>query len=93
MTYSTFIHSGIVNPKKTSVSKEPTIETVIIEYDLLVDILEQAQDATSRKSLLEKIKEFKDSGIISKKTHGGSFTLQNAEDTRTLEAIKKLAGM
>jgi len=93
MTYSTFIHSGIVNPKKTSIKEETAMETVVIEYDLLVDILEQAEDSKSRKELLEKIKELKDTGVLNKKSHGEAFALQKIEDTKTLEAIKKLAGM
>lgn len=93
MTYSTFIHSGIVNPKKTQILEKSVQETVIIEYELLADIIEQAQDADSRRAILDKIRELKHVGVLNKKSHGEAFSLQKTEDTKTLEAIKKLAGI
>lgn len=93
MTYSTFIHSGIVNPKKTQVFEKKEPEVVVIEYNLLAEILAMADDTDRVKTLLEKIKELKDIGVLTKKAHGEAFNLKESEDNKTLEAIKKLAGM
>lgn len=93
MTYSTFIHSGIVNPSKTQVSEEKEPETVVIEYDLLAEILTLANNSERVKTLLEKIKELKDTGILTKKAHGEAFDIKQSEDNKTLEAIRKLAGI
>lgn len=93
MTYSTFIHSGIVNPSKTQISEQKEPEVVVIEYDLLADILSLANDSNRVKTLLEKIKELKDIGILTKKAHGEAFEIEKSEDNKTLEAIRKLAGI
>ncbi|NBP16074.1 hypothetical protein EBU95_17070 [bacterium] len=93
MTYSTFIHSGIVNPKSTSIPEDKKqIEVVVIEYKLLAEILRQAGDGHSIDTLLEKIKNLKDTGILNKQAHGEAFDLEKSNDDKTLESIRKLAG-
>jgi len=93
MTYSTFIHSGIVNPSKPNLPEEKQPETVVIEYELLAEILNMAQDNQAAATLAEKIKELKDTGVLTKKGHSDAFKLEQSEDNKTLEAIRKLAGM
>lgn len=93
MTYSTFIHSGIVNPSKTSVFEKKEPEVVVIEYNLLAEILAMADSSARVKTLLEKIKELKDTGVLTKKAHSEAFNLSESEDNQTLDTIRKLAGI
>jgi len=93
MTYSTFIHSGIVNPKTTVLPENKEPETVVIEYDLLSEILQSVHGRKEIKTILEKIKELKDTGVLTKKSHAEAFELTISEDDKALKDIKKLAGL
>lgn len=92
MTYSININSKLINPSKT-LAKEEKIDTVIIEYTLLAEILDLIEDQGNSKNILEKIKELKDTGVLTKKSHSEAFDLVRSRDNQTLEQIRKLAGM
>lgn len=96
MSYSTFIHSGIVNPKKPNITTENTNPTDIISMDvpLFTRILEfsreEVKDDADLHKLITKILDLKNKGTL---------TMQNYEEIMSdkrqdeLESIKKLAGI
>lgn len=92
MTYSININSKLINPSKT-LTKEEKIDNVIIEYALLAEILDLIEEQGNSKAILEKIKELKDTGILTKEGHSEEFNLAQSKDNQTLEQIRKLAGM
>lgn len=92
MTYSININSKLINPSKT-LTKEEKIDNVIIEYALLAEILDLIEEQGNSKAILEKIKELKDTGILTKEGHSEAFNLAQSKDNQTLEQIRKLAGM
>ena len=98
MSYSTFIHSGIVNPAKLKLTKESTDAADIISMDvpLLTRILELArEDIKSDAQLhevLTKIIDLKNKGPLTM-DHYDQIVAKKSQQDIELESIKKLAGI
>lgn len=95
MTYSTFIHSGIVNPKKTKINNEDTdsIDVISMDVPLFTRILELSREEIKNDAdlhnLITKIIELKNKGVLTMKNYNEITSTPNNE----LESIKKLAGI
>lgn len=92
MSYSTFIHSGIVNPQKTKVTQN-SVDVVSMEVPFLIKILE-----SSRKEIKNDIELHEFFTKIINLKHKGLLTMQDYEQIvkksdDELESIKKLAGI
>ena len=97
MSYSTFLHSGIVNPAKPKLTKESadSVDVISMDVPFLTRILELArEDIKSDVELhqvLTKMIELKNNGPLTMKDYE-QFVPQN-EPNAELESIKKLAGI
>lgn len=97
MSYSTLLHSGIVNPAKPKLTKESANPVDIISMDVpfLTRILELArEDIKSDVELhqvLTKMIELKNQGPLTM-DHYDNIVAQK-EPNSELESIKKLAGI
>lgn len=102
MTYSTFIHSGLVNPAKPKIvtaEAEDAIDTVTMDIPLLTRLLELSRedikDDAGLHHVLERILALKNEGTLTMQhydTIAGTPTKKDA-DSAELESIKKLAGI
>jgi tRNA A58 N-methylase Trm61 len=99
MTYSTFIHSGIVNPAKLSISvkeSQDSVDTVTLDIPLLTRILELArEDLKSDVDLhfiLTNILNIKNKGVLTMQDYEDIAKKSESSNTE-LESIKKLAGI
>jgi hypothetical protein len=98
MSYSTFLHSGIVNPAKPKLTKESADSVDIISMDVpfLTRILELArEDIKSDVELhqvLTKMIDLKNQGPLTM-DHYDQIVAQKSEPDSELESIKKLAGI
>ena len=95
MTYSTFIHSGIVNPAKLSISvkeSQDSVDTVTLDIPLLTRILELArEDVKSDADLhfvITNILAIKNKGVLTMQDYD-----KILEKPDQLESIRKLAGL
>jgi hypothetical protein len=95
MSHSTFIHSGIVNPAKSSVSvkeSEDSIDTVTLDIPLLTRILELAREDVKTDAdlhfVITNILAIKNKGVLTMQDYDS--ILKKADQ---LESIKKLAGI
>lgn len=98
MTYSTFIHSGLVNPAKPNLVKENESDpkdTVSLDVPLLIRILELArEDMKSDVDLhdtVERILSLKNKGTLTMDDY--STIVGKKEVDAELESILKLAGI
>lgn len=97
MSYSTFIHSGIVNPAKPKLTKESTDSVDVISMDVpfLTRILELAREDIKSDvelhQIITKIIELKNQGPLTM-DHYDNIVSQK-EPNPELESIKKLAGI
>lgn len=95
MSYSTFIHSGIVNPAKPKLTKESadSIDIISMDVPFLTRILELArEDIKSDVELhqvLTKMIELKNNGPLTMQDY--EQIVKKSDDE--LESIKKLAGI
>ena len=99
MTYSTFIHSGIVNPAKLNISvkeSQDSVDTVTLDIPLLTRILEMArEDLKSDVDLhfiLTNILNIKNKGVLTMQDYEDIAKKSESGNTE-LESIKKLAGI
>lgn len=97
MTYSTIIHSGIVNPAKPNISvkeSENSIDTITLDIPLLTRILELArEDLKSDVDLhfvLTNILNIKNRGTLTMQDYAD---IAKKSESVELESIKKLAGI
>lgn len=96
MSYSTFIHSGIVNPKKTNITTENTDSTDVISMDvpLFTRILElsreEIKDDADLHKLITKILDLKNKGTLTMRNYD---EIISDNHNTELESIKKLAGI
>lgn len=94
MTYSTFIHSGIVNPSKPNLKeKKDSIDTITMDVPLLTRILELSRENVKNDAQLHDLL----TNIISLKNKG-TLTMNDYDEIikqndNELESIKKLAGI
>ncbi len=100
MTYSTFIHSSIVNPAKPKLVKENTtdsVDTVTLDVPLLTRILEVArEDLKSDEdlhNLVEKLVELRNKGPLTMADYDQIMSKEFDAEKAELESILKLAGM
>lgn len=100
MTYSTFIHSSLVNPAKPNIAKESadSVDTVTMDVPLLTRLLELArEDITDDAELhrvLERIIAIKDVSVLTMDNYDEILgKLDQDETSAELESIKKLAGI
>lgn len=98
MSYSTFIHSGIVNPAKPNISvkeSENSVDTITMDVPLLTRVLELArEDLKSDVDLhfiLTNILKIKNKGVLTMQDYEAIAT--RSENNDELESIRKLAGI
>lgn len=96
MTYSTFIHSGIVNPSKPKLKEQSdSVDTITMDIPLLTRILELARedvkDDAQLHELLTKIIDIKNRGTLTMNDY--EEIIGNSERNDELDSIKKLAGI
>lgn len=102
MTYSTFIHSSLVNPAKPKISAKEAgdpIDTVTMDIPLLTRLLELSRedikDDAELHHVLERILALKNEGTLTMQHYdeiaGGP--AEKDADSVELESIKKLAGI
>jgi hypothetical protein len=94
MSYSTFIHSGIVNPKTTTVKEqEDPIDVITLDVPLLTRLLELSREDIKSDAalhdLLTRIIKMKNQGVLTMKDYDK--IVKDSEDE--LNSIKKLAGI
>lgn len=95
MSYSTFIHSGIVNPKKTKITKEKQepFDVISMEISLLTKILESSRTEIKNDielhEILSRMVNLKYKGLLTMKDYGQ--IIKKSDDE--LESIKRLAGI
>lgn len=100
MTYSTFIHSSLVNPAKPNIAKESTdpVDTVTMDVPLLTRLLELARenitDDAELHQMLERIIAVKDVPVLTMDNYDEILGKSDQDETSAeLESIKKLAGI
>ena len=101
MTYSTFIHSGIVNPAKPDnkvTESQDSVDTVTLDVPLLTRVLEFVrEDLKSDVDLhfvLTNIINIKNKGVLTMQDYESIIAAPKADtDKAELESIKKLAGL
>lgn len=100
MTYSTLIHSSLVNPAKPNLVKESDadpVDTVTLDVPLLTRILELArEDLKSDADLhnvVSKMLELKNKGTLTMSDYDQISGKEKDVDQAELESILKLAGM
>lgn len=94
MSHSTFIHSGIVNPKTTTVKEqEDSIDVITLDVPLLTRLLELSREDIKSDAdlhdLLTRIIKMKNQGVLTMKDYDK--IVKDSEDE--LNSIKKLAGI
>ena len=98
MSYSTFIHSGIVNPKKPNIAIESvdSIDVISMDVPLFTRILELSREEIVNDAdlhqLITKIIELKNGGVLTMKDYNRITKRSNDKDSE-LESIKRLAGI
>lgn len=99
MTYSTFIHSGLVNPAKPNLVKEnlsDTIDSVTLDVPLLVRLLELAREDIKSDvdlhSIVERMLKLKNNGTLTMSDYE-NIAHGSKNDNAELESILKLAGI
>lgn len=100
MTYSTFIHSSLVNPAKPNLVKEDAadpVDTVTLDVPLLTRLLELArEDLKSDADLhtvVTKLLDLKNKGVLTMADYDQIAGKKVDGDRAELESILKLAGM
>lgn len=100
MTYSTFIHSSLVNPAKPNLVKESDadpVDTVTLDVPLLTRILELAREDLKSDAdlhtIVTRILELKNKGTITMSDYDQIAGKKPDGDQAELESILKLAGM
>lgn len=98
MTYSTFIHSGLVNPSKPNLKNNKTQDDfVVLDTTLLAKLLELAnkniKTDSELSSLIEKITELKNKPLTLDDYTYISEGSKGKEKDPELESILKLAGI
>jgi tRNA A58 N-methylase Trm61 len=101
MTYSTFIHSGIVNPAKPDIKvteSENSVDTVTLDIPLLTRVLEFVrEDLKSDVDLhfmLTNMINIKNKGVLTMQDYEAITAPPKTDgDSVELESIKKLAGL
>jgi hypothetical protein len=101
MSYTTNIHSGIVNPAKPNLTpKESTdpVDTVTVDVPLLIRLLELAREDIKSDAELHvvvtKILALKNKGVLTMQDYEAIITKPEAEVAQVeLESIRKLAGI
>jgi hypothetical protein len=96
MTYSTIIHSSLVNPAKPKLKEtQDPVDTVTMDVPLLTKILELAREDiksdTELHDLVSKLVEMKNQGTLTMDQYDQ--LIHKAEPNVELEAIRKLAGI
>ena len=100
MTYSTLIHSSIVNPAKPNLVKEnntDSVDTVTLDVPLLTRILEVAREDLKTDedlhNLVERLVQLRNKGPLSMADYDEIIGKKMDSDAAELESILKLAGM
>jgi hypothetical protein len=100
MTYSTIIHSSLVNPAKPKLKEtQDPVDTVTMDVPLLTKILELAREEiksdTELHDLISKLVEMKNQGVLTMDQYDQLAAKEQpeAEPNVELEAIRKLAGI
>jgi hypothetical protein len=100
MSYSTFIHSGIVNPEKPNISvkeSQDAVDTVTLDIPLLTRLLELArEDLKSDIDLhfiLTNILTIKNQGVLTMQDYEKILQKPSQTGEAELESIRKLAGI
>lgn len=99
MTYSTFIHSSLVNPSKPKITAESAdaADTITMDVPLLTRLLELArediQDDAELHHVLERIIALKNQPVLTMDHYDEIMGKSKDPDTAELESIKKLAGI
>jgi hypothetical protein len=97
MTYSTIIHSSLVNPAKPKLKE--TQDTVTMDVPLLTKILdlvrEEIKSDEQLHGLISKLVEMKNQGVLTMDQYDQLAAKEQpeAEPNVELEAIRKLAGI
>lgn len=99
MTYSTFLHSSLVNPAKPNITREDIqdpVDTVTLDIPLLTRILELSREEVKTDAdlhdLITRILELKNRGVLSMNDYDHIAGIKGPEKAE-LESILKLAGM
>lgn len=97
MSYSTFIHSGIVNPKTTKIEENiDSIDTVTLDIPLLTRLLELSREEIKSDKelhdLLTSIIKHKKIDILTMQNYDAILS-DFKKSENELESIKKLAGI
>jgi hypothetical protein len=98
MAYSTFIHSGIVNPAKPKLAKESQdrVDSVTMDVPLLTRILELSREDIKSDvdlhNLLTSILNQKNKGTLTMQDYD-AIVQGSSQKTDELESIRKLAGI
>lgn len=97
MTYSTFLHSSIVNPSKPAISIKETqdpVDHVSLDVPLLTRLLELARenikDDAELHQILTNILNLKNSGVLGMQHYE---QIIGKKQDNELESILKLAGI
>lgn len=101
MTYSTFIHSSLVNPAKPKITSEAAdpVDTITMDVPLLTRLLELARedikDDAELHQVLEKVISLKNAGTLTMQDYDKIVGKPEEKDADSveLEAIRKLAGI
>lgn len=97
MSYSTFIHSGIVNPKKPSINEnDDSIDNITIDVPLLTRLLELSREEIKSDKelhdLITSIIKHKKIDVLTMQNYDAIISDFKKSDNE-LESIKKLAGI
>jgi hypothetical protein len=100
MTYSTIIHSSLVNPAKPKLKEtQDPVDTVTMDVPLLTKILdlvrEEIKSDEQLHGLISKLVEMKNQGVLTMDQYDQLAAKEQpeAEPNVELEAIRKLAGI
>lgn len=100
MTYSTFIHSGLVNPAKPNLVKESStdpVDTVTLDVPLLIRLMELAREDLKTDAdlhdVVSRALELKNKGVLTMQDYDKIAGREVDQEKTELESILKLAGM
>jgi hypothetical protein len=100
MNYSTFLHSGLVNPAKPKIAEaaEDSVDSVALDIPLLTRLLELArEDIKSDEQLhhvISNLIDLKNQGVLNMDHYDQIVQAKTADaDDQALESMKKLAGI
>jgi hypothetical protein len=98
MSYSTFVHSGIVNPSKPNLTKKTSDSMNIIEMDIslltkiLESVKENVQSSEDLDHIVTNIIDLKNKGVLTISDYNQIISNQKDQNPE-LVLIKKLAGI